>query len=227
MISDLKGEALDSLEGKWGLAVGATLLISILITAFSFSVDWGFSLIFGWQKTNGSLSTNILSFFVTGPLTLGGYYLGLNILREKQASIGNVFIWFSEGKRFLKSFLLYLLVNLYLFLWTLLFIIPGIIKSFSYAMTYFIINDHPEYSLNQAITESRRMMDGHKMEYFILCLSFIGWFILSCITLGIGFLWLIPYFYTTSAAFYEEIAEEYYEKKFRHYKVSRTLCVDE
>ncbi len=51
------------------------------------------------------------------------------------------------------------------------------------------------------------MMDGHKMEYFILCLSFIGWFILSCITLGIGFLWLIPYFYTTSAAFYEEIAE--------------------
>ena len=95
----------------------------------------------------------------------------------------------------------------------LLFIIPGIIKSFSYAMTYFIINDHPEYSINQAITESRRMMDGHKMEYFILCLSFIGWFILSCITLGIGFLWLIPYFYTTSAAFYEEIAEEYYEKK--------------
>ena len=212
MISDLKGEALDSLEGKWGLAVGATLLISILITAFDFSVDWGGSLIFGWQKTNGSISMNILIFFVTGPLTLGGYYLGLNILRENQASIGNVFIWFSEGKRFLKSFLLYLLVNLYLFLWTLLFVIPGIIKSFSYAMTYFIINDHPEYSLNQAITESRRMMDGHKMEYFILCLSFIGWFILSCITLGIGFLWLIPYFYTTSAAFYEEIAEEYYEK---------------
>ena len=104
-----------------------------------------------------------------------------------------------RGKEISKIILLYLLVNLYLFLWTLLFIIPGIIKSFSYAMTYFIINDHPEYSLNQAITESRRMMDGHKMEYFILCLSFIGWFILSCITLGIGFLWLIPYFYTTSA----------------------------
>ncbi|MRA64116.1 DUF975 family protein, partial [Bacillus thuringiensis] len=82
-----------------------------------------------------------------------------------ESSIGNIFIWFSEGNRFLKSFLLYLLVNLYLFLWMLLFIIPGIIKSFSYSMTYFIINDHPEYSLNEAITESRRMMDGHKMEY--------------------------------------------------------------
>ncbi|HDR7795534.1 TPA: DUF975 family protein [Bacillus luti] len=213
MISDLKGESLDSLEGKWGLAVGTTLLISILMTAFSFSLDWGFSSILGWKETKGSLSINVLTFLVTGPLTLGGYYLALNIIREKQASIGNVFVWFTEGKKFLKSFLVYLLVNFYLFLWTLLFIIPGIIKSFSYAMTYFILNDHPEYSLNQAITESRRMMAGHKMEYFILCLSFIGWFILSCITLGIGFLWLIPYFYTTAAAFYEEIAEEYYEKK--------------
>ncbi|PKJ54335.1 DUF975 family protein [Bacillus sp. SN10] len=213
MIGDLKGEALDSLEGKWGLAVGATLLISILIMIFSFSIEWGFSTVIGGKETSGSVTMNILTVFVTGPLTLGGYYLALNIFREKQASIGNIFIWFSEGNRFLKSFLLYLLVNLYLFLWMLLFIIPGIIKSFSYSMTYFIINDHPEYSLNEAITESRRMMDGHKMEYFILCLSFIGWFILSCITIGIGFLWLIPYFYTTSAAFYEEVAEEYYEKK--------------
>ena len=95
-----------------------------------------------------------------------------------------------------------------------MFIIPGIIKSFSYAMTYFIINDHPEYSLNQAITESRRMMDGHKMEYFILCLSFIGWFILSCITLGIGFLWLIPYFYTTSAAFTKRLQKNIMRKIF-------------
>ena len=117
-----------------------------------------------------------------------------------------------RGKEIFKVIFIIFSSKFYLFLWTLLFIIPGIIKSFSYAMTYFIINDHPEYSINQAITESRRMMDGHKMEYFILCLSFIGWFILSCITLGIGFLWLIPYFYTTSAAFYEEIAEEYYEK---------------
>ena len=71
--------------------------------SFDFSVDWGF-FNFRLAKTNGSISMNILTFFVTGPLTLGGYYLGLNILREKQASIGNVFIWFSEGKRFLKSF---------------------------------------------------------------------------------------------------------------------------
>ncbi|ATI50401.1 MULTISPECIES: DUF975 family protein [Bacillus cereus group] len=213
MISDLKGEALDSLEGKWGLAVGATLLISVLIMAFNFIVDFSFTQAFSWEDTKNSMIVDIITTFMVGPLTLGGYYLALHIIREKDARIGHIFRWFTEGSKFIKSFLLYIVVNIYIFLWCLLFIIPGIIKSFSYAMTYFIINDHPEYSINQAITESRRMMDGHKMEYFILCLSFIGWFILSCITLGIGFLWLIPYFYTTSAAFYEEIAEEYYEKK--------------
>ncbi|WP_439033515.1 DUF975 family protein [Bacillus paranthracis] len=213
MISDLKGEALDSLEGKWGLAVGATLLISVLIMAFNFIIDFSFTQTFSWEDTKNSTIVDIITTFMVGPLTLGGYYLALHIIREKDARIGHIFRWFTEGSKFIKSFLLYIVVNIYIFLWCLLFIIPGIIKSFSYAMTYFIINDHPEYSINQAITESRRMMDGHKMEYFILCLSFIGWFILSCITLGIGFLWLIPYFYTTSAAFYEEIAEEYYEKK--------------
>ncbi|MDA1547559.1 MULTISPECIES: DUF975 family protein [Bacillus] len=212
MISDLKGEALDSLEGKWGLAVGATLLISVLIMAFNFIIDFSFTQAFSWEDTKNSTIVDIITTFMVGPLTLGGYYLALHIIREKDARIGHIFRWFTEGSKFIKSFLLYIVVNIYLFLWFLLFIIPGIIKSFSYAMTYFIINDHPEYSINQAITESRRMMDGHKMEYFILCLSFIGWFILSCITLGIGFLWLIPYFYTTSAAFYEEIADEYYEK---------------
>ncbi|MGH0565320.1 DUF975 family protein [Bacillus tropicus] len=212
MISDLKGEALDSLEGKWGLAVGATLLISVLIMAFNFIIDFSFTQAFSWEDTKNSTIVDIITTFMVGPLTLGGYYLALHIIREKDARIGHIFRWFTEGSKFIKSFLLYMVVNIYIFLWCLLFIIPGIIKSFSYAMTYFIINDHPEYSINQAITESRRMMDGHKMEYFILCLSFIGWFILSCITLGIGFLWLIPYFYTTSAAFYEEIADEYYEK---------------
>ncbi len=89
----------------------------------------------------------------------------------------------------------------------------NIVCRFSYSMTHFILNDHPEYTANQAITESRRMMDGHKMDYFLLCLSFLGWFILSIFTLGIGFLWSAPYFYTTSAAFYEEISKEYYKNE--------------
>ena len=66
MISDLKGEALDSLEGKWGLAVGATLLISILLTTFSFSIEWVFSSIFDWKETKNSISINIITFLLLG-----------------------------------------------------------------------------------------------------------------------------------------------------------------
>ncbi|PEB54060.1 hypothetical protein CON65_06710 [Bacillus pseudomycoides] len=213
MISDLKGRALDALEGKWGLAVGTTLLIAVFASVCKLVVTFPFSMIWGWNEARGSFSVDIVVMLIIGPLTLGAYYLVLNAIREREVRIGQLFRWFTDGTKFIKSFLTYLLVCIYLTLWTILLIIPGIIKSFSYAMTYFILNDHPEYSMNQAITESRRMMDGHKMDYFLLCLSFIGWFLLSIVTLGIGFLWLAPYFYTTTAAFYDEISQDYYQKE--------------
>lgn len=203
MISDLKEEALDSLEGKWGVAVGATFIIFIFIQVVGVVIDWGFSKIYGWGEIG-----DLISFLITGPLTLGGYYLTLNIIRQEQTHIHNIFIWCIDMEKLLKSFLIYLLLYFYLILWALLLIVPGIIKSISYTMTYFILNDHPEYTMNQAITKSRHMMNGHKIEYMILYLSFIGWFMLSVVTLGIGFLWLIPYFHTTKAAFYEEIAKK-------------------
>ncbi|PEO64701.1 hypothetical protein CN572_27735 [Bacillus wiedmannii] len=213
MISQLKRESLDALKGKWGLAVGATLLVGILIGAVEILTTGIFSIFWGWEEANESLTVTIIAMFIIGPLTVGASYFVLNVIRGTNARIGHIFRWFNDGSKFMKSFLTYLLMNVYLVLWTLLLIIPGIIKSFSYSMTYFILNDHPEYTANQAITESRRMMNGHKMDYFLLCLSFLGWFILSILTLGIGFLWLVPYFYTTSAAFYEEISKGYYKKE--------------
>ncbi|MBK5448993.1 DUF975 family protein [Bacillus sp. TH22] len=213
MISQLKREALDALKGKWGLAVGATLLLGILIGAVELLITGVFSMFWGWEEANESLTVTIIAMLVIGPLTIGAYYLVLNVIRETSARIGDLFRWFSDGSKLMKLFLTYLLMYVYLMLWTLLLIIPGIIKSFSYSMTYFILNDRPEYTANQAITESRRMMNGHKMDYFLLCLSFLGWFILSILTVGIGFLWLAPYFYSTSAAFYKEISKEYYKKE--------------
>ncbi|EEK80166.1 DUF975 family protein [Bacillus cereus] len=213
MISQLKREALDALKGKWGLAVGATLLLGILIGATNMLFTGIFSIFWGWEEARESLTVSIIAMLIIGPLTVGAYYLVLHVIRRDNASIGHLFRWFGDGSKFMKAFLTYLLMYVYLILWTLLLIIPGIIKSFSYSMTYFILNDHPEYTANQAITESRRMMNGHKMDYFLLCLSFIGWFILSILTIGIGFLWLAPYFYATSAAFYEEISKEYYKKE--------------
>lgn len=102
-----------------------------------------------------------------------------------------------------------LLMTVYLFFWTLLLIIPGLIKSLSYALTPFILNEKPELSANEAIELSMKMMDGHKLDLFILYLSFIGWYLLAFLTLCIGMLWVSPYQYTTVAAFYEDVKAEY------------------
>lgn len=91
----------------------------------------------------------------------------------------------------------------------LLFIIPGIVKSFSYAMTPYILEENPELSANEAIDRSRAMMKGHKFDLFWLYLSFIGWILLSILTLGIGLLWLAPYMQTATAAFYEDVKADY------------------
>ena len=105
-----------------------------------------------------------------------------------------------------------LLVALYTLAWTLLLIVPGIIKSFSYALTPFILTDKPELSANEAIELSMKMMDGHKLDLFILYLSFIGWYLLSILTLCVGMLWVMPYMYTAMAAFYEDVKAEYESK---------------
>ena len=105
-----------------------------------------------------------------------------------------------------------LLVGVYTFAWTLLLIVPGIIKSFAYALTPFILIDKPELSANEAIELSMKMMDGHKLDLFILYLSFIGWYLLSILTLCVGMLWVMPYMYTAMAAFYEDVKAEYESK---------------
>ena len=100
-------------------------------------------------------------------------------------------------------------MSVLMFLWTLLFIIPGIVKAFAYSMTPFILDENPELTPVEAIHRSRMMMKGHKFDLFWLYLSFIGWGILCLFTAGIGFLWLVPYVQTAEAAFYEEVKADY------------------
>lgn len=108
--------------------------------------------------------------------------------------------------RFGHSLVTGLLVSLFTALWSLLFVIPGIVKSYSYAMTYYIAFDRPYLSANDCITESRRMMDGHKMRLFLLDLSFIGWYIVGALCLGIGTLWVDAYHRMARANFYEDLS---------------------
>ena len=90
----------------------------------------------------------------------------------------------------------------------ILFIVPGIIIAIALSMTYFIIAEDDQISAVDALKKSYKMMDGHKMKYFFLCLRYIGLALLCILTLGIGFLWLVPYMYVTNAKFYDEIKDE-------------------
>lgn len=118
---------------------------------------------------------------------------------------------FSQFSRLGAGFAMQFLRWLFVFLWTLLFIIPGIIASYSYSMTAYIMVDHPEYSALEAITESKKMMRGHKWRLFCLHFSFIGWYLLSALTWGIGLLWLNPYVEAANAAFYKELSQSHNE----------------
>jgi len=181
-ISQIKRNAKQNLSGKWGLSIGLFLITELLIGVSAF-IPLG-------------------PIIVGGPLMLGFYTCYLKMQRNQDVEFEQLFSGFNN---FATSLVVYLLMAIYTFLWSLLFIIPGIIKSLSYSMTWFILADNPEMKANEAITRSRVMMDGHKTELFVLYLSFIGWLFLCVLTFGILIIYVGPYMHASLAAFYQEI----------------------
>lgn len=141
---------------------------------------------------------------VIGAIMAVGYArFNLDLVDGKDVSLGTLFQYFSQWKTMLIA---ELLQGLYIFLWSLLLIIPGVIAAFRYAMTEYILAENPELRASEAIDRSKEMMIGNKWRLFCLMLSFIGWMFLSVLTLGIGDLWLNPYMEAARAAFYREVS---------------------
>lgn len=197
-----KNRALASLSGKWDKAIIATIIYLIITIGVSQVITIPFS-----SSIAGSGSASFLWTVLCFPLLWGYTVFFLNIIREKKIDWDSIFDAYKNGewKRIGGTYLLY---YIYVILWTLLLVIPGIIKALSYSMTPFILQDDPTISGNAAIEKSMRMMDGHKMDLFWLFLSFIGWIILSIMTFGIGFILLEPYINTSVAHFYEDLKEQ-------------------
>lgn len=143
-----------------------------------------------------------------GPLSYGMANYTLKVVRNDESKTTNdLFSGFSNV--FANSLIAYILQVIFLALWSLLFLIPGIIKSYSYSMTFYILNDNPGLEGNDAITKSRQLMKGHKWDLFVLYLSFIGWILLSILTFGIlAILFVGPWMYVAQAKFYESIKEQ-------------------
>ena len=173
-----------------------------------FKPKWLFALLVYFIATailGVAANTIVGTFILMGPITVGicSYYIKLIRTGNSEEDLGAMFDGFKTG--FGDNMVTGILVTIFTFLWSLLFIIPGIVKSYSYAMAFYIRNDHPEYTATEAITKSREMMRGYKGKLFLLDLSFIGWIIVGALCCGIGTLWVYPYMEMARAHFYQEL----------------------
>ena len=170
---------------NWLMALVALLIVSLIMSAVSF--------------------TGIGELILIGPLGFGLAVIFLSLARGKESvDFADLFKGFTDGG-FVRLLLLGLLQYIFIFLWSLLFLIPGIVKTYSYSMSYYLAIDHPDWDWNQCITESRRIMNGNKWKLFVLDLSFIGWYIVGMLACGIGVLWVYPYNEAARAEFYQEL----------------------
>lgn len=215
--SDIRAKARENLRGNWGISVAAAFVAAIF-GALIVSSGNLVQIIEKLSEESPSRMSSLLTLLASAVsglslvrLILGGVVqLGYTRFLLDQHDGGKPVVkdLFSQFDRFSVGFLQLFLRELFTALWCLLLIVPGIIKSFSYAMTPFILAEHPELTAKEAIRRSMDMMDGHKGELFILGLTFFGWELLNSLTLGIGSLWLNPYKNAAYAVFYRQLKEQ-------------------
>ncbi len=181
---EIREQALSVLSDQWGIAIGTFVIYSLVLIVIQLVPVVG----------------GMASLIIGGPLVLGLYIFSLKLARKQDVRLEQLFEGFKNYGTALGA---YLLMILFVILWMLLLIIPGFIASISYSQTFYIIAEDETIGPMEAIVKSKKMMYGYKWKYFLLNLSFIGWILLSILTLGIGFLWLFPYMQVSRARFYD------------------------
>ncbi len=225
--SDFRRIAREALRGNWVLAIG-TGLVAVLLGGGDFRYGNNSRVNYNNMSPNTLIRFDnfylsiflgatlaitvlvLLTLLIGGTIEIGYSRFNLKLIKKDNPSFHDLFFAFNI---FGKGFLMRLLTGIYTFLWSLLFIIPGIIASISYTMTPYILGENPDLSVSEAIYISKDMMMGNKWRYFCLDLSFIGWAILCAFTFGIGYLWLFPYKSAAKAAFYREVSDGYHGRR--------------
>lgn len=193
---EIKRKARETLEGNlWNfwkpylVILGIELLISFFTTP-----------LIGNNESLGAI-INLLFNLVLAPLGMGATYYVLKMVRKEEFSMEDL-------TRFMKKawpiIMLSIIVTVLTILWTFLLIIPGIIAAISYIMASYIFIDGEEDPM-ECISKSKEMMMGHKLEYFLFALSFIGWILIGALTLGIGYIYIIPYYTVSIVTYYDEL----------------------
>ncbi|MFA6103521.1 MAG: DUF975 family protein [Victivallaceae bacterium] len=184
---DLMAQARESLRGRWGLAIGTFVVMQLIMIGVQMIPSVG----------------GIGGLILTGPMSVGLAIFALSLSRNQNPRLPQLFEGF---QRFGVALGAYLLMVLFVCLWFLLLVIPGIIATYAYSQIFFIIAEDPTIGPLQSIRKSKEMMRGNKWKLFCLNLRFIGWALLCILTLGIGLLWLYPYVFISLAKFYDDLA---------------------
>ena len=196
--TELKANAKEQLRGKWAVAIATVLVANILIDSdVMYKVSEKFGLI------GLSISCSLISLFLGGVISVGlcKFLLDMTTKREEP----RFETLFSQFNIYLKTLGLNILLTLSVGIGTILFIVPGIIVGLMFSQSYYILSEDPSKSITQCIKESVDMMNGHKWDLFYLELTFIGWWLLTAITVGIAGLWVAPYVKVTETNFYLSI----------------------
>ena len=186
--AELKAAANEQIHGK----IGTFFLMGLIV--------FGVSLICSFIPLVGSL----ISLVVTPAFSLSLCMFFLKLTKGEETSVGDLFAGFNKTGR---ALWLNILIAVFTFLWSLLLVIPGIIKAYAYSMSFYVLADNPELTASEALAKSQSIMRGHKMELFILELSFIGWYFVVGLTFGLAAIYVAPYMQATIANFYNSIKE--------------------
>ncbi len=172
------------------------------------SQNWGMSILFNFLAMFiiSALTGTVAGMIIIGPFVIGMQMFYLKAVRGQDKGYETLFD--AAKSDFVNSMIVVLLKTVFIMLWSLLLIIPGIIMSYAYSMTEYIYIDNPSLSASQCLEKSKELMKGKKGKLFLLDLSFIGWFLLCLLTFGILTFWVSPFQMATRAAFYEDIKEE-------------------
>ena len=192
--SKIMKEAYASLKGRWGLAIGGNLLVVLITLAVG---------VVGWGIAGADWGANLTSLIFAPPLAIGMTIFFLNISRDNNPEIDNLFIPFKTS--WVNSILAYLMMGILVVVGFFLLIIPGIIASLMFSQVFFIMGEDKAIGAYDALVKSMNMMKGYKWKFFRILLRLIGLAILCLFTLGIGFIWLAPYQNVVFATFYDDI----------------------
>ena len=217
--TDLRRYARECLKGNWAIMIAAFVLMGIITIAIMIPYYVATISTSILSVASGSSSDitpaftplyflSIVALYLVSPaLTIGSAMMCLRLIRARNADISDLFKGF---RIILKAFGAAFMVGLFTLLWSLLLFIPGIIAAYRYSQVFYILADHPEMGIFDAIRLSKAMMAGAKFKLFCMQFSFIGWSLLSVLTLYIGMLWLVPYVSVSTSAFYEDVSRRYY-----------------